>query len=251
MQRKYPNEPEVLYYLMHDLYAVDRLTNSEEVIDIAGRLLEKGPTEYRFSAIQMLAFTHCALGNQEKAVEYAKMVPCNRDLLSTVLQGKELVEHCRRYFFEVGGTMVRISHNMMQCPEAGYTAEERHSIRKALYNFFRIIFPDGDFGFWECRLGTLCRDMALSSAEMGKTDQAFAELDEMCSHMEKYDRFVSIDHTSPLVRGLHYEKRMSGNSDERSMAYGFLCSLEENPRFECLRGDARLQSIKNRLQVLG
>ena len=141
MQRKYPNEPEVLYYLMHDLYAVDRLTNSEEVIDIAGRLLEKGPTEYRFSAIQMLAFTHCALGNQEKAVEYAKMVPCNRDLLSTVLQGKELVEHCRRYFFEVGGTMVRLSHNMMQCPEAGYTAEERHSIRKALYNFFRIIFP--------------------------------------------------------------------------------------------------------------
>jgi transcriptional regulator with XRE-family HTH domain len=251
MQRKYPNEPEVLYYLMHDLYAVDRLTNSEEVIDIAGRLLEKGPTEYRFSAIQMLAFTHCALGNQEKAVEYAKMVPCNRDLLSTVLQGKELVEHCRRYFFEVGGTMVRLSHNMMQCPEAGYTAEERHSIRKALYNFFRIIFPDGDFGFWECRLGTLCRDMALSSAEMGKTDQAFAELDEMCSHMEQYDRFVSIDHTSPLVRGVHYEKSMSGNSDERSMAYGFLCSLEENPRFECLRGDARLQSIKNRLQVLG
>jgi hypothetical protein len=44
---------------------------------------------------------------------------------------------------------------------------------------------------------------------------------------------------------------MSGNSDERGMAYGFLCSLEENPRFECLRGDARLQSIKNRLQVLG
>ena len=251
MQRKYPNEPEVLYYLMHDLYAVDRLANGGEVIDIASRLLEKGPTEYRFGAIQMLAFTHCAMGNQEKAVEYAKMVPCNQDLLSTVLQGKELVEHCRWYFWKVGGTMVRLSHNMMQCPEAGYTAEERHSIRKALYNFFLTLFPDGDFGFWECRLGTLCRDMALSSAEMGETEQAFAELEEMCEHMEKYDRFVSIDHTSPLVRGLHYEKTMSGNSDERSMAYGFLCSLEENPRFECLRVDARLQAIKNRLEALG
>lgn len=251
MQRKYPNEPEVLYYLMHELFAVDSTANGAEVIDIAAKLLGKGSSEHQYGAIQMLAFTHSALGNQEKAVEYAKMVPCNKDLLSSVLRGKELVEHCRWYFWEVGDTMLRLSHNMMQCPEAEYTAEERHSIRSSLYHFFQILFPDEDFGFWECRLGKLCRDMALSSAEMGNVDQAFAELDEMCTHMEKYDRFVSIDHTSPLVRGLHYEKSMSGSSDERSMAYGFLCSLEENFRFDCLRDDDRFQTIKDRLQSLG
>ena len=199
----------------------------------------------------MLAFTYSKLGNDEKAVEYAKMVPCNRDLLSSVLKGKELVEHCRWYFWDVCNTMLRLSHNMIQCPEAGYTAEERHAIRETLYKFYHLIFSDGDFGFWENRLGRLCRDMAISSAELGNIDQAFDELNKMCEHMEKYQKFTNIEHTSLLVRGLKYDSSQSGSSDEYSMAYGFLCSLDENPRFKCLHTDDRLKIIKNRLQALG
>ena len=93
--------------------------------------------------------------------------------------------------------------------------------------------------------------MAISSAEMGNIDQAFDELNKMCEHMEKYQKFTNIEHTSLLVRGLKYDSSQSGSSDEYSMAYGFLCSLEENPRFNCLRTDERLQVIKNRLQSLG
>ena len=198
----------------------------------------------------MLAFTYSKLGNDEKAIEYAKMIPCNRDLLSSVLKGKDLVEHCRWYFWNVCDTMLRLSHNMIQCQEAGYTAEERHSIRETLYKFYHLIFSDGDFGFFENRLGRLCRDMAISSSEMGKIDQAFDELDKMCEHMEKYQKFTNIEHTSLLVRGLKYDSSQSGSSDEYSMAYGFLCSLYENPRFKCLYTDDRLKIIKNRLQAL-
>lgn len=251
MQKKYPNDEDVLYNLMYDLWAVDRAKNSEEIICIATKLLKSDSPEIRYGAIQMLAFTYSALGNDEKAVEYAKMVPCNRDLLSSVLKGKELVEHCRWYFWNVCDTMLRLSHNMIQCSEAGYTAQERHSIRETLYQFYHLIFSDGDFGFFENRLGRLCRDMAISSAEMGKIDQAFDELNKMCDHMEKYQKFTHIEHTSPLVRGLQYDNSQSGSSDEKSMAYGFLCSLDENPRFNCLHSHKRLESIKKRLQALG
>ena len=251
MQKKYPNDEYVLYNLMYDLWAVEHAKNSEEIICIATKLLKSDSLEIRYGAIQMLAFTYSKLGNDEKAVEYAKMVPCNRDLLSSVLKGKELVEHCRWYFWDVCNTMLRLSHNMIQCPEAGYTAEERHAIRETLYKFYHLIFSDGDFGFWENRLGRLCRDMAISSAEMGNIDQAFDELNKMCEHMEKYQKFTNIEHTSLLVRGLKYDSSQSGSSDEYSMAYGFLCSLDKNPRFECLRSDERLQAIKNRLQALG
>jgi transcriptional regulator with XRE-family HTH domain len=251
MQKKYPNDEDVLYNLMYDLWAVDHKKNSEEIICIATKLLKSDSLEIRYGAIQILAFTYSKLGNDEKAVEYAKMVPCNRDLLSSVLKGKELVEHCRWYFWDVCNTMLRLSHNMIQCHEAGYTAEERHAIRETLYKFYHLIFSDGDFGFWENRLGVLCRDMAISSAEMGNIDQAFDELNKMCEHMEKYQKFTNIEHTSLLVRGLKYDSSQSGSSDEYSMAHGFLCSLEENPRFECLRSDERLQAIKNRLQALG
>ena len=251
MQKKYPNDETVLFELMYDLDAVDFKSNSDEIISIATKLLKSDSIDIRYGAIQMLAFTYSKLGNDEKAIEYAKMIPCNRDLLSSVLKGKDLVEHCRWYFWNVCDTMLRLSHNMIQCPEAGYTAEERHSIRETLYKFYHLIFSDGDFGFFENRLGRLCRDMAISSSEMGKIDQAFYELDKMCEHMKKYQKFTNIEHTSLLVRGLKYDSSQSGSSDEYSMAYGFLCSLDENPRFECLRSDERLQAIKNRLQALG
>lgn len=251
MQKKYPNDEDVLYNLMYDLFAVDQTGNSEEIIDIANKLLKSDSLEIRYDAIQVLAFTYSGLGNDEKAVEYAKMVPCNRDLLSSVLKGKELVEHCRWYFWNVCDTMFRLSHNMMQCPEAGYTAEERHSIREIIYKFYFLIFSDEDFGFFENRLSRLCRDMALSSAEMGNVDQALDELTKMCEHMEKYQKFTNIEHTSLLVRGLKYDSSQSGSSGEYSMAHGFLCSLDENPRFKCLHSDGRLQAIKNRLQALG
>ena len=251
MQKKYPNDENVLNNLMHDLWVVDRIKNSEEIVCIANKLLKSDSLEIRYSAIQMLAFTYSALGNDEKAVEYAKMVPCNRDLLSSVLKGKELVEHCRWYFWKACDTMLLLSHNMMQCPEAEYTAKERHVIRETIYNFFHMVFPDGDFGFWENRLGKLCRDMAISSSEMGNIDQAFDELDKMCEHMEKYQKFTNIEHTSLLVRGLKYDSSQSGSSDEYSMAHGFLCSLDNNPRFKPLHEDERLQAIKQRLQALG
>ncbi|MBQ4574592.1 MAG: helix-turn-helix transcriptional regulator [Clostridia bacterium] len=251
MQKKYPNDEDVLYNLMYDLWAVDHVKNSEEIICIAAKLLKSDSLEIHYGAVQMLAFTYSKLGNDEKAVEYAKMVPCNRDLLSSVLKGRELVEHCRWYFWNVCDTMLRLSHNMIQCPEAEYTADERHAIRENIYKFFHMIFSDGDFGFWENRLGRLCRDMAISSAEMGNIDRAFDELNKMCEHMEKYQKFKFINHTSPLVRGLQYDLSQSGSSDEKSMAYGFLCSLDENPRFKPLHEDERLQAIKNRLQALG
>ena len=251
MQKKYPNEELVLHNLVHDLFSVNCIKNSEEIISIANRLLKSDSLDYRYGAVQMLAFTYSRLGNDEKAVEYANMIPCNKDLLSTVLKGKDLVEHCRWYFWNVCDTMLRLSNNMTQCPEAEYSAEDRHAIRETIYKFYYMIFSDGDFGWWENRLGRLCRDMAISSAEMGKTDQAFDELEKMCDHMEKYQQFTSIEHTSPLVRGLKNDSSQSGSSTERSIASDFLDSLDSISRFNCLHSDERMQTVKNRLKALG
>lgn len=250
MLKKYPRDETVLHWLAHDLYAVDRKKHSEEIIAIAERLLKSDNQEYRYGAIQTLALTYSALGEDDKAFEYAVTVPCDRDLLVHVLKGERLAEHCRWFFWQVCDRMYLKHNYLTRCPEANYTPQERHAIRKAIYDMFHIVFSDGDFGFWEDRLSTLCRDMALASAEAGEVDRAFAELDEMCDHLDKLHRFVTIDHTSPLVKGLHYEASMVGRSSEDTYAAAFLRQLDENPRFACLQGDPRLDAIKQRLRAM-
>lgn len=250
MQKKYPNDETVLKWLMHDLYAVDRKENSAEIISIAERLLKSDNQEYRYQAIQELALLYSALGEDEKAYEYAAKVPCNRDLMVHVLKGEKLVEHCRWFFWRVCDRMYLEHQYLTRCPEANDSAEERHAIRKAIYDMFHIVFSDGDFGFAEDRLSMLCRDMALASAEAGEVDRAFAELAEMCEHLTKMDQFVAIDHTSPLVKGLHYEATQVGRSSEVTYAKAILQQLEQNPRFACLRGDSRLDAICEKLRAM-
>ena len=250
MQKKYPNDETVLKWLMHDLYAVDRKENSAEIISLAERLLKSDNHEYRYGALQTLALTYSALGEDEKAYEYAALVPCDRDLLVHVLKGEKLAEHCRWFFWKVCDRMYLEHQYLTRCPEANYSAEERHAIRKAIYDMFHIVFSNGDFGFAEDRLAMLCRDMALASAEAGEIDRAFAELEEMCEHLTKMDRFVAIDHTSPLVKGLHYEASQVGRSSEVTYAKSFLHQLEHNSRFACLQGDPRLDVICEKLRAM-
>lgn len=250
MQKKYPHDETVLRWLMHDLYAVDRKAHGEEIISIAEQLLKSENQEYRYEAIQELALTYSALGKDEKAYEYADKVPCNRDLMVHVLKGDKLVEHCRWFFWRVCNRMYLEHQYLTRCPEANYSAEERHAIRRAIYDMYHIVFSDGDFGFAEDRLSMLCRDMALASAEAGEIDRAFAELEEMCEHLTKMDQFVAIDHTSPLVKGLHYEASQVGRSSEVTYAKSFLHQLEQNPRFACLQGDPRLDVICEKLRAM-
>ena len=250
-QKKYPHDETVLFQLMHDLYITDRTGNSDEVISIADKLLGSKNSEIHFGALTILALTHAAIGNDQIAVGYAKQVPTNKDLLRLVLKGEELATHCKWYFWKVCDELYVTESRLTTCPEAGYTPAERHAIRKAIYDIFHIVFSDGDFGFWENRLASACRGLALCSVEMGKIDQAFAELDEMCEHLEKYANFSSIDHTSPMVKGLHYEEAQVGRSSEQSLASTYLHHMDANPLFQSIANDARMVSIKQRLQAIG
>ena len=99
-QKKYPHNETVLFQLMHDLYITDRTGNSDEVIGIADKLLGSKSTEVHFGALTILALTHASIGNDQIAVDYAKRVPTNKDLLRLVLKGDELVEHCKWYFWK-------------------------------------------------------------------------------------------------------------------------------------------------------
>ena len=224
--KKYPNDETVLSNLMYDLFSVDRIKNSDEIISVSGKLLHSENPEYRFEATQILAFTHSALGNYDTAVEYARSIPLNKDILCSVLKGDELVDHCKWFFWSICDKIYLTEHRLTKCANADYNAEERHKIKKSIYDIFHAVFSDGDFGFWENRLASACRGLALCSVEMGEIDQAFTELHKMCEHLENYANFSSMDHTSPMVKGLHYEDAQVGRSSEQSLASTYLYHMD-------------------------
>lgn len=136
---------------------------------------------------------------------------------------------------------------LIQCEEAVYTTEERHTIRKTLYNLFRMIFSDGDYGFRHDRLGRLCYGMALSSSEMGEKERSLEELDEMAGHFRQFYSCASLDLTSPLVRGMHYDSSQIGLSGEERLEESYLRMMSENPRFDAIRHEPKFAAIQKKL----
>lgn len=250
MQRKYPNDEEVLYQLMRALRCVRSEECAGEIIELGERLLSSDDPEKRHGAIRCLCFTHYELGDQAAAISYARMVPPNEDLLLHVLRGDELLLHCQQYFAQVCRQMSLYVNSMTYLTD-GYSAEERHRICKTVYDVFHLIYDRRDFGREaEDRLGRLCFRMAQDSALLGEGDRAIAELEEMLRHFDKMTDFEHIDHTSLLLNRLSADAEDEKRKDEISIYSTFAHYLE--CRMECfadIADDPRFLRIREELST--
>ena len=128
MQKKYPNDETVRYYLMRVLQNGYQDECHDEIVMLGEQLLESTNLEYRTGAIRGLCFTYLHNGDRAKALQYADMLPPHEDLHRHVLEGEALVEHCQNYFWNVCDRMYIYVKYLIDCKEAGYTHEEKHSI---------------------------------------------------------------------------------------------------------------------------
>ena len=247
--KKYPNEDTVIHNLMYDLYVVEHKNSKDEIIRLAKKLLEKGDAKYHYGAIQLLAFIHNDIGEHEKALEYAKMVPQNKDLLMSILKGDELEKHCKNYLWNICNEIMSYTGRLISCSH-NYTNEEKHDIIKDVYTIYHIIFRNGDFGAFEDRLAVMCCRMAEYSLMMDQKEQALCELEEMYQHCEKMKGFSKIDHTSPMVRGVHYEDGWSAKGSEMPLHEAYLSRLNCNEIYKTISDDPQFLNIKKKLEDL-
>lgn len=245
MQSEYPNEKVVLDYLMSALGFEDREKNAAEIIEIAERLLASGDPEYRWSALQNLTMTYWWQNDYEQAKKYAAMAESPGDLMLFALRGKERIDHCQKYFWHLCDRMTGYMGYLLD-DDPAMTVAEIYDCVRLNYDLYHRIFRDGDFGFFENRLAYLCCDLAKYSMELGETSRALDELEEGLEHCLLDDDFVSIDHTSPLVRGQHYEDSMAGRAGCGGTSVLMLETMAE-PRFDPIREDERFQAVVTRL----
>ena len=251
LQKKYPNDETVRYYLMRVLQNGYIDESFGEIVMLGEQLLDSDNMEYRTGAIRGLCFTYLHKGNRAKALQYADMIPPAEDLHVHVLEGNELVEHCQNYFWKVCDQMYLYMKYLIDCKDAGYTHEEKHTLLKSLYEMFHMIFTNDDFGFYNSRLAKISFFMALESCKVGDLERAIGELEKTVMYCEKFKDFTEIAHSSLLVDKIKFSiKDMSKSSDE-TLGHAYLRYLKNNDNvFALIKDDCRYMSIKERLSSL-
>ena len=251
MQKKYPNDETVRYNLMKVLTTGYVDESFDEIVMLGEQLLQSTNMEYRTGAIRGLCLTYLDKGNREKALQYADMIPPAEDLHVHVLEGNELVEHCQNYFWKVCDRMYLYMKYLIDCKDAGYTHEEKHTMLKSLYDMFHIIFSNEDFGFYNDRLTRISFFMALESGKAGEFDRAIGELEKMVLYCEKFKNFTEINHSSLFVNKIKFSRKDISKHSEETLGHAYLRYLNNNDNvFVSIKNDPRYTSIKERLAAL-
>ena len=251
LQKKYPNDETVRYYLMRVLQNGYIDESFGEIVMLGEQLLDSDNMEYRTGAIRGLCFTYLHKGNRAKALQYADMIPPAEDLHVHVLEGNELVEHCQNYFWKVCDQMYLYMKYLINCKDAGYTHEEKHTMLKSLYDMFHIIFSNEDFGFYNDRLTRISFFMALESGKAGEFDRAIGELEKMVLYCEKFKNFTEINHSSLFVNKIKFSRKDISKHSEETLGHAYLRYLNNNDNvFASIKNDPRYTNIKERLAAL-
>ncbi len=251
MQKKYPNDETINYYLMRVLQNGYIDESFDEIVMLGERLLASANMEYRMGAIRGLCFSYLHKGDRNKALQYAEMMPPAEDLRVHVLEGDELVDHCRNYFWKVCDRMYLYMKYLLDCDASGYTHKEKHSMWNTLYDIFYMIFPNKDFGLWDERLARISFFMAIESARSEQFEKALDELEQMLEHIKNYKGFTEISHSSLLVNKVKINQNNITKSSEETLAQSQLRYLNNKEYvFVPVKDDCRYVNIKKRLAAL-
>ncbi|MBQ8746911.1 MAG: helix-turn-helix domain-containing protein [Clostridia bacterium] len=251
MQKKYPNDETVRFYLLCVLQNAYIDECFDEITSLGEQLLDSSDIEHKTGAICALCLSYLHKGDKKKAMQYAEMMPPGRDLRVHVLEGDPLVEHCQNYFWKLCDEMYLYMGYLLKCKESGYTHEQKHTAWKNLCEVFCMIFPDGDFGFWEERLARVCFFMSMESMKMGEHDRALDELEQMLTHIECFQNFTSLAHTSLLVNKVKSNREDFASISEETFAQTQLRYLTNHEDlFAPIKDSPRYLRLKERLICL-
>ena len=252
-QKEFPNDWIVLYKLMYTLTAdhVVPESNRREAIEIGERILA-GCTQdsMRYSAMQVLTFEYSALGNIEKAKEYANMAPSyyitSDSLLTHVLKGDELAEHMQRNIVELAELLGQEIF-VYAWYRGGIGGEEKKRAYHTALKVYELIYENGDFGFYACRLSEIYRELAKTATEVQNKSETLGYLENAAKYARIYDTQEDFKHTSPLVNRLSHSNKSSTKNYTSNVSYLRLKELEDKC-YDFCRDDERFVELTKALK---
>ena len=241
--REFPNEPVVKHNISIALRAENAGEHSKEIIELAGRLLKEATRsgEY-FGAINNLCCAYAERGQIDEAKRYASMagryVGTENQLMPRILRGEEAADFCR---WNIETLVDLIADNAgMMLEKGSFSAEEKIIISETVVRLFALIYEDGNYGFYHCRLFKWHMRLAKDFAQTLDEEKTLQHLKEAIGHAEAYDALAPGKYTAPMVRGKRFE------AGEKAGRYMEKYKREVNEaRFDFLRSDGRFMEIAN------
>lgn len=250
-KKEFPNDWNVLWNLMYALMWVESDENRLEAIKVGERILsECTVNSTRYSAMQVLCFEYKKLENLEKAKEYAYMAPSfyvtSNKLLPHVLKGEELIELCQRNILDLCELLGQEIFDYASCRGSIEGDEKKHAYHTAI-KVYELIYEDGDFGFYACRISRIYSNLARLSAEQQDKNETLDYIANAVKYAIICDTQEDSKRTSLLVN------RMSHNSKGVSKSYmsndSYLLLKEmEHQRYDFCRDDDRFIKLIENLQ---
>lgn len=248
-KKEFPNDHQVVYNLMYALMAEDQKGNADEIILLGERILDESTdNRKRGGAIQCLAFTYyLAKGDAEKAKEYANMADWYsgtvNEIMPVLLEGEEAVQYCQHNIQQLFEMIWRNTVRMTPY----FSNEDSIKANRFVLDCFNLLYEDGDFDFYHCRMSDIYQKLAGKYKLLNKIDEMFDCLEKAAEHTLKYDTRTDGKHTSFTVNRI--ETRVASSSkDYEENDSALLLNLLGHEFYADVQNDSRMKAIKAKLE---
>lgn len=245
---EFPNDCRVMEGLM---YAINRdgeypcpPGKAERIIALGEAILQKSTdTEQRENAIQVLCYT-CKGNDNEKALQYADMggsfYVTRESLRCSVLEGEEGVKKCQEYLMSLIHTAAMTA--MQITTKGNFSREETLEAYQFSIDILKLLFSDGNVGFYANYISHYYRRIALLYAELEDAERTLDALKENCHYSVTEATLEDMNYTAPMINRVQHRK-----ADISKNYPGNCCNISletlKAKRFDFVRDTEEFQKI--------
>ena len=248
-KKEFPNDLSVLHGLMYALQSESREKYADEIIEYGERIMnESTDNVLRGGAIQSLCYTYYKKGDIETAKKYACMAPIYHvtvnQMMPHLLKGEEAIEYCQT---NIQTLMDLILGNVNVLINKGdFSPEEAIKARRFAIDCFNLLYPDGQCGFYHCRLSMFYERMGNDYLKLGNEEEMISCFEKAAEHAICFDTRGNGRYTAFMVnRAVFSSDGATKNHTENSS--GLLLKSLRKDQFAHLQNDPRMVSIIEKL----
>ncbi len=261
--RRFPNSYGMMYDLMYITYVESYQEKYEKAvqkqyldraINYAEKIIQESKDDFlRSGAKQIRCYIHADAGEHDKAIAIAKTMDnlscCQESMLTAASKGTERYQRGQEelvQLIQALGVQMVCQNVELDDGSYSYTYEESIRLSEKHIAFLKLMFEDGDFGFFHTQLCRSYRELAYYYAVNKDEENTLLNLSlaRDCALA-----FIKLDieekYTSLLLRGQEYGDFY--NAEDENNADWTLMVMEKK-HFDFLRENARFQEIERSLQ---